>query len=160
MLRVRKNVLENLIRIIYLQLKGWQKSPYIVTDPTYPKYLSTDNDPLFLFSRWQANLRILEIEEIKSVPGNPVSHPFIERVIKSVRTEYLDHMLFFSAHDLQNKLDQFKEYYNETRAHSSLEMKTPEEMATDDLADRKIVSLDDYRWQMHCRGLYKLPIAA
>ncbi|MBF0443872.1 MAG: hypothetical protein HQK54_18330, partial [Oligoflexales bacterium] len=30
-----------------------------------PKRISTDNDPLFEFYRWKANLRILDIEEIK-----------------------------------------------------------------------------------------------
>ena len=35
--------------------------------------LSTDHDPLFRFHRWLANLRVLEIEEIKSVPYAPVS---------------------------------------------------------------------------------------
>ncbi len=43
-----------------------------------PKYLSTDNDPLFKFHRWQANLRIMGIEEIKTVPYTPISHPYIE----------------------------------------------------------------------------------
>ncbi len=38
-----------------------------------PKYLSSDNDPLFLFHRWKANLRILEIGELKSIPGTPTS---------------------------------------------------------------------------------------
>jgi putative transposase len=32
-----------------------------------PKYLSSDNDPLFRFHRWLANLRILEVDEIKVV---------------------------------------------------------------------------------------------
>jgi transposase InsO family protein len=31
-----------------------------------PKRLSTDHDPLFRFHRWLANLRVLEIKEIKS----------------------------------------------------------------------------------------------
>ena len=132
----------------------------IISGKTLPKYISTDNDPLFLFHRWQANLRILEVEEIKSIPGNPVSHPFIERVIKTTRVEYLDQMLFFNAHDLQNKLNQFQEYYNDTRAHSSLEMKTAKEMGTDENKDKEVISLDEYRWKSHCRGLYKLPIAA
>lgn len=34
----------------------------------FPKHLSTDNDPLFRFHRWLANLRILDIEEVKTVP--------------------------------------------------------------------------------------------
>jgi putative transposase len=33
-----------------------------------PKYLSSDNDPFYRFQQWQANLRILEVTEIKTVP--------------------------------------------------------------------------------------------
>jgi hypothetical protein len=32
------------------------------------------HDPLFQAHRWMANLRILEIDEIKTVPGVPLSH--------------------------------------------------------------------------------------
>ncbi len=46
-----------------------------------PKHLSSDNAPLLRYHRWQANLKILEIEEIKSIPYTPTSHPFIERLI-------------------------------------------------------------------------------
>src|SRR5467141_685354 len=38
-----------------------------------PQHLSTDHDPLFRFHRWLANLRVLQIEEVKSVPYAPVS---------------------------------------------------------------------------------------
>jgi transposase InsO family protein len=48
-----------------------------------PKYLSTDNDPLYRFHQWQANLRVLEVMEIKTVPGIPLSHPFVERLIET-----------------------------------------------------------------------------
>ena len=33
-----------------------------------PTYLSTDNAPHYLYKQWRANLRILEIGEIKSIP--------------------------------------------------------------------------------------------
>jgi hypothetical protein len=33
------------------------------------------------FHQWQANLRILEVTEIKSIPYVPLSHPFVERLI-------------------------------------------------------------------------------
>jgi putative transposase len=33
-----------------------------------PKYLSSDHDRPFEFHRWQANLRVLDVEEIKTVP--------------------------------------------------------------------------------------------
>jgi hypothetical protein len=53
-----------------------------------PHYLSSDNDPLFRYHRWQGNLRILEIRKIKSIPYTPVSHPFVERLIGTIRREY------------------------------------------------------------------------
>jgi transposase InsO family protein len=50
-----------------------------------PKYLSSDHDPLYKFHQWQANLRILEVTEIKTVPYVPLSHPFVERLIGTIR---------------------------------------------------------------------------
>src|SRR5262249_39723984 len=43
-----------------------------------PKYLSSDHDPLYRFHQWQANLRVLMVQEIKTVPYVPLSHPFVE----------------------------------------------------------------------------------
>ena len=125
-----------------------------------PKYLRPYNDPLYLFHRWQANLRISEIDEIKSVSGYSVSHPFVERIIGTTRREYLDHLLFFNGRDLQNKLDQFQTYYNDIRTHSSLELKTPTAMAFGEASDKNVISIDHYRWKKHCNGLYQLPVAA
>ena len=63
---------------------------HAVAGQLLPKRLSSDHDPLFRFHRWLANLRVLEIEEIKSVPWAPVSHPFVERLIGTIRRMYLD----------------------------------------------------------------------
>jgi hypothetical protein len=35
------------------------------------------------------------VTEIKTVPYVPQSHPFVERLIGTIRREYLDHMLFW-----------------------------------------------------------------
>ena len=61
-----------------------------------PRHLSTDHDRLFEAHRWTANLRLLEIDEIKTVPHVPLSHPFVERLIGTMRREFLDHVLFWS----------------------------------------------------------------
>jgi transposase InsO family protein len=50
-----------------------------------PRHLSTDHDPLFEAHRWAANLRILAIEEIKTAPHVPLSQPFVERLIGTLR---------------------------------------------------------------------------
>ena len=68
---------------------------------TLPKYLSSDHDPLYRFHQWQANLRVLMVQEIKTVPYVPLSHPFVERLIGTIRREYLDQTLFWTAADLE-----------------------------------------------------------
>ncbi|MEN8132099.1 MAG: integrase core domain-containing protein [Pseudomonadota bacterium] len=94
-----------------------------------PKYLSSDNDPLFLYHQWRANLWILGVDEIKTVPDTPLSPPYIERLIGTVRREYLDHPLFWNAVDLERKLADFQMYYSHHRTHSSLIGNTPDEAA-------------------------------
>ena len=83
-----------------------------------PTYLSADHDPLYRFHQWQANLRILNIREIKTVPYVPRSHPVVERLIGTVRRECLDRVLFWTAADLERKLVEFQQYYNEHRTHA------------------------------------------
>ena len=78
--------------------------------PTLPTCLSSDHDPLYRFYRWQANLRILEIQEIKTVPYVPLSHPFVERLIGTIRREDLDQTLFWTAADLEAKLRAFQRF--------------------------------------------------
>jgi hypothetical protein len=85
-------------------LKPNRNRVYVVYGPM-PKRISTDHDPLFRFHRWLANLREREIEEIKSVPYAPVSHPFVERLIGTIRREMLDRAFFWNATDLERKLE-------------------------------------------------------
>lgn len=75
----------------------------VIAEKTLPGYLSSDNDPLFRIDRWLADLRILDIQEIKSIPCTPTSHPFVERLIGSVRRELLDQTLFWNDLDLVKK---------------------------------------------------------
>src|SRR5256884_9397842 len=70
------------------------------------KYLSSDNDLLYRFHQWQANLRVLELTEIKSIPYVPLSHPFVERLIGTLRREYLDHLLFWTTSDLEKRSEE------------------------------------------------------
>jgi transposase InsO family protein len=122
-----------------------------------PKHVSTDNDPLYRFHRWLANLRVLDIDEIKSVPNVPVSHPFVERLVGTLRREYLDRIFFWNARDLERKLQVYGFYYNSSRVHQSLSGNTPEEKS----GKRRptCAGLNSYGWQQHCQGLFYTPIA-
>ena len=82
-------------------------------------------------------------EEIKSVPYTPTSHPFIERVIGTVRRELLDQILFWNSHDLETKLEDFKHYYNNERGHCGLEGITPLIKADEKVP--KVILLNNFR---------------
>ncbi|MCH8263017.1 MAG: transposase family protein [Proteobacteria bacterium] len=130
----------------------------IASQKNMPLYISTDHDPLFQFHRWKANLQILEIEEVKSIPFTPISHPFIERLIGTVRREFLDQTLFWNEADLQNKLDDFTDYYNNHRVHASLNGVVPTKFG--EKRKLRCGSLLNFGWQSLCRGLYQVPISA
>jgi putative transposase len=122
-----------------------------------PRYLSSDHDPLYRFHQWQANLRILDIRAIKTVPYAPLSHPFVERLIGTIRRECLDRTVFWTAADLETKLNEFQRYYDEHRTHAGLDGRTPESST---YPGGVRASVRSYRWQPHCRGLYQTPAAA
>ena len=113
-----------------------------------PKFLSSDHDPLYRFHQWEANLRILEVTEIKTVPHLPISHPFVKRLIGTGRREYLDRILFWTTADLEANL---------TGRTLGLAWRVPEPNDHGSAFPLRFVS---YRWQADCRGLYYTPIAA
>jgi len=68
------------------------------------KRMSNDRYPLFRLHRWVENMEMLDIEEIRSVPFTPTSHPFVERATGTTRREFLDKTLFWNEVDLATKL--------------------------------------------------------
>ena len=108
--------------------------------------------------RWKANLRILDVQEIKTVPYALLPNPFVKRLIGTISRELLDHSLFWNAAVLERKLPEFQSYFNEYRVHSALGGHTPAEVSGERV-NRQAV-LHRFGWQTHCRGLYQLPLAA
>jgi transposase InsO family protein len=95
------------------------------------------------------------VQEVKTVPYVPLSHPFVERLIGTIRREHLDQTLFWTAADLEEKLRAFQDYFNKHRVHSGLKGQLPDPEDTG-----APLNFASYRWQKHCRGLYQTPIAA
>jgi transposase InsO family protein len=109
-----------------------------------PARISTDHDPLFRFHRWLANLRILEVKEIKSVPYAPTSHPFTERLIGTIRGEYLDHTFFcLLQRRSRPPLPQRHHAGESCRMFLIIESE-----------------LVHHAWKRHCNGLFETPVVA
>ena len=123
-----------------------------------PRRLSTAHDPLFRFHRWLAHLRVLEVEEIKAVAYAPMSHPYVERLIGTIRREYLDRTFFCNSIDFHRKLKDFQNYYNVYRDHRSLDGTTPANHAGD--PSFSTAKLGGHAWKRYCRGLFETPVAA
>ena len=87
-----------------------------------------------------------------------VSHPFVERLIGTIRWEFLDHVLIWNAVDLGRKLEEFRTYNDENRVHQSLGGSTPGERSGQPPPSPAILAR--YAWRHHCGGLFQMPIAA
>ena len=86
------------------------------------------------------------------------THAFVERLIGTLRREYLDHIFFWNVADLERKLTDCQVYFNRSRVHSALHGDTPAVVSKGDVTSP--AELHNFRWQTHCRGLYQLPVAA
>ena len=95
---------------------------------------------------------------MQTVPLVPWAHPFVQRLVGTIRQECLDRLLYWNAADLEQKLVSSQHYYNTNRVHQGLAGDTPEEQAG--AASPPVANLVDDRWQSHCHGLFELPIAA
>src|ERR1035437_6976442 len=154
--RTSRSIPLGLVLICCVQIQ--RRDLAVISGQGLPTRLSTDHDPLFRFHRWQANLRVLDVETLQTVPQIPWSHPFIERLIATIRLEYLDRLFFWTADDLERKLELFKKYYSAARLHQGLSGDTHGEKAGGPTPQP--AGLENYRWQSHCHGLFELPIAA
>ena len=90
------------------------------------------------------------------MPCMPRSDAFVERLIGTVRREYLDRILFWNQGDLERKLDNYQAYYN--RCHTGLAGVTPAERSG--ASPHSIANLESCRWRQHCNGLFQTPTAA
>ena len=89
---------------------------------------------------------------MESIPYIPESHPFIERLFRTIRNELLDQTLFWGKQDLQIKLNSFKDYYNDTHGHWGLGQLTPNQQRQTGHKPKNFIEPIANQWQSHCSG--------
>jgi transposase InsO family protein len=94
-------------------------------DSEIPKYLIRDRDSRFgnLFKQSVANFGI---NEIVTAYHSPRQNGYCERVIGSIRREFLDHVIVLNENHLRKLLKEYFHYYNHQRTHLGLEKDSPE----------------------------------
>jgi len=68
---------------------------------------------------------MMGIEEIRTAPQSPWQNPYAERLIGSIRTECLDHVIVFNERSLRRILRSCVDYHQRWRTHLALGKDTP-----------------------------------
>ena len=97
--------------------------------PSYAIRVSNLSKKYYLGQRYgstfRRTMRILGITEVISARQSPWQNPFVERVIGSIRRECTDHIISLGERHLVRVLRCYATYYNESRAHLSLDRNSP-----------------------------------
>jgi putative transposase len=74
-------------------------------------------------------LRVLEVDQCRLPPRLPALNGILERTVKSLRWELLDHIRIATVEQLQWYLDQYRAYWVSARCHQGIDGQTPTERA-------------------------------
>jgi transposase InsO family protein len=89
-----------------------------------PKFLIHDRDADY-GRDFDQRLANLGITGVRTPPRAPKANAIGERIVRTIRTECLDHVIVINERHLQAVLAEFADYYNRDRPHRSLELASP-----------------------------------
>jgi transposase InsO family protein len=89
-----------------------------------PTYLVRDNDRAYGHA-FLRQVMVMGIRDRPISPRSPWQNGYMERLIGTLRREYLDRMLIFGEAHLRQILTTYTCYYNDSRTHLSLRKDTP-----------------------------------
>jgi putative transposase len=91
---------------------------------TPPKYMIRDRDKKY-GHQFVRRVESLGIKQVLISTLSPWQNPNVERVIGSIRREYLDHVIIFSERHLRTVLEANLRYYHQSRTHLGLDKDCP-----------------------------------
>ena len=84
------------------------------------KYLIHDRDPLFTADFLEI-LNDVGVNSVRLPRRSPNLNAFCERFVRSIKSECLDQMIFFSERSLRYSIAEYLEHYHCERNHQGLE---------------------------------------
>jgi transposase InsO family protein len=101
--------------------------------------------------------KIASIEHLLTAPRGPTATGEIERFHRSLRTEFLSAPIpFTNLKSAQQAVDEWNDYYNNTRPHQALDLATPaEKLATGPITTPRSASTTTHEKRVgegRCRG--------
>ncbi len=89
-----------------------------------PRYLIHDRDVVY-GGDIDRQLASLGVRGVRTPPRAPTANSIAERIVRTIRTECLDHRIVIDDRHLRAVLGEFVDYYNRDRPHRSLELQSP-----------------------------------
>lgn len=89
-----------------------------------PRFLIHDRDAAY-GGDFDSRLAGLAITGVRTPPRAPEANSIAERIVRTIRTECLDHLIVIDERHLHAVLTEFAAYYNRDRPHRSLGLQAP-----------------------------------
>jgi hypothetical protein len=105
-----------------------------------PKYPLRDNDSIY-GQVFQHRAKSLRIEDVKTAYRSRWQNPFAEWLIGSVRRKCLDQVVVLGEQHLRRILCAYIDYYNQSRAHMSLDGNAPLPREVEPPTRRNVIAL-------------------
>ncbi len=83
-----------------------------------PRFLLRDRDSIY-GAVFTAQAKSLDISEVLTAIRSPWQSPYVERLIRSIRRECLDHVVIMNEISLRRHMVSYLEYYHSSRSHLS-----------------------------------------
>ena len=101
----------------------------IASGRDYPDAIVSDNGPEFTSKAMDEWAHEHDVKLSFIDPGKPTQNAYIESFNGKFRDECLNDELFFNLADARQKIERWRQDYNENRPHSSLNNMTPNQFA-------------------------------
>jgi putative transposase len=103
----------------------------VVAERGAPVSITVDNGAEFYSRAMEAWAYQYGVQLVFIRPGKPVENSYIESFNGRLRDECLNVQVFFALVDVREKLERWRQDYNQVRPHSALADRSPEEFARD-----------------------------
>ena len=109
---------------------------YLVAKTGVPSHIRSDNGPEFVANVIKEWVTEMNVETIYIEPGSPWENPYIESFNGTFRDECLNRELFGTLLEAQVIVEDWRDYYNQKRLHSSLGYVPPAEFVAKEMFEK------------------------